>query len=563
MEIIKNLLAQLDSSVSDPVVKFLVISVAGLIIVVIFNIIINMLKSLFRALFCRKKKPKTQKKTAHNSQPEAQSQQLQPNNSEEHLQTAQDVLSIIKKLIASTSLEENEDITIPSLLLSTEEHPVYNADTLIDLEYQVTNEDIEKTIDVAAGKNVVALKGLLKDIQTKIKTAEFTVENDKAKFLKLVEERTSLKMLEEKAIEECNHEILKATKEIETTRETRNEAIQSLKNTESTVSDLIITYLETSAKLKQQRSLLAEQNLETQQIIDNFKTTIDTLRPSSSIVDPLSIFQKQAKKSTEAIKDTDSKISALVGSISATSKELSLNRLAAKTISNQIEKLQVEEARRLAEEKERKEAEAKARAIAIEEARRKEEERLAAEKAEKLRIQEQQRLETQRRLEEQRQKEEMIAKAQAQTVPTPPVMPNTQEFDGDPSSPEAEALQAKAMMEAQRERRRQAALQRANSATVSEPSEKTVSEPPKASEPVEKPITSETLEPEHQDHDKPKTAPVNPMAAIEAEWAREREAKEKFAAYQREREEEIERRKAALEAENRKGNKPSSSNNNT
>lgn len=605
MDLIKNLISQLDAATSNRTVEFLVICIIILMVFTIIHIICKAAKKLFCAIFCRKKKqkPKTtgrheKKKTLADRAPDkansSENKDSVPRVSEptaeaeKHRKEAESVLDVLKATIANHS-EPPSEHNIPTPISLNSDHPLYTAEKLSELEYNLTDEETQSILNTVSGKSVEELKKLLKSAQDRKKNNQVLSDSDKSKYLKLVGERQRLQTEEETAVETFNQEVEEFLRIDASTKQARADAFNKLIVAQEVLAALIQSESETSALLKQQREDIIAKTLEAHQFLNAYTTTHgDSEDSTQKATHSLSDSKKTAEICVSALQENDAAISLLTGKIAENNKKLALSKIFEQTICKEIERLEAEEAQRLAEEKERKEAEARARAE--EEARRREEERLAAEQK---RIEEEKRLaeekaererlqaEAEQKAREEREKEAAFAAAEQKQREAAEeealfnrAMQNVADREQEllnPNrvlTPEEEAEQARITMEAQRARRRAMAQQKnagAGESNPVQPSSAPIEEAPKA-EPTsqqeeEKPQPSATPEPiskqpkaQKPSDNEEDTKAASIMAELKKQWAAENEAKERFAREQAERAAEYERRRKALAADNNQSN---------
>lgn len=558
MEFLKRIISQLESATSDPVVKLLIISVSVLFIVIAFSVIVTMLKQFFRTIFKRNNKKRSI--DAANGLKQAEKEESlahteQPTNQyimDTHLQNAQSLLEALKGVQEFSELELAPP-TLPDPITTIDSKISYTIEMIENLKYNPTKEDNERILESIVGKSVAELEQLLINTDASIKSTEITINADKKEYQNCVELHESLVVSQKNAVDMFNQGILIASQKLEEYNITRDEYLSRLKFTEDELLNLVESANRLIASLQEVKSVLIEKTDNAKQDVEDFRNiNADLELAVKKAFDILPTYKVQAEKGINCLNENDKTISSLIDKITKDHQDLELNKLTCNVVNLAIERIKEEEAQKLAEQRAKEEAEAKAKAE--QEARRREEQ-LAAERAEQLRIQEEKRLADEMAQKEAvaRNSEKIISDTSSQT-----------QFNGksdatDDSThvltPAEEAEQARQMLEAQRERRRKAAQEKARlqSKTVVESSvlSESTSDSTEIDELDEQSQSSTNSSANSGTSDSENnhmSSPVDEMAKIRAGWAKEAEAKAKFEAYKKARDEEIKRRRAELQA---------------
>lgn len=466
MEIIKDLIFQLDSATSDPVVKLLVISVTILIIITIISIIFSALKHFLNVLFKpfrHKKKPKRQK-SSKSKQPEVSSKKDDeftekepaelPIENDTNLQEAKKTLDTLNNTIQTFQNSET-DFEIHHSLVSDNVKTSFTIDSVDNIEYLITPEDEEDVQKLIANKSLYELEHLLSDTQKKIMSVSATEESEKKQYAQFLNKHEELKKSEEAAIAAYNSEVSSSENTINECNQKLKKSLQNIVVLEQTISNLVEQAKKAVEDFKKAKEQLVVRVAEARPRIDELyalKTELDS--NSIKLNSSLASSQQQAEQTINNYKAICSTISDLFNRIEGYKKDLSIYNLTAQKTSEAITLLKEEEAKRIAEQKARAEAEAKAKA--------EEKER---------RLEEQRKQEELRRAEEKRKREEIIKRQEEEVrravEERKKNTANSSDGNGEsdvkatPLSPAEEAAQAKAMMEAQRKKRAEAARKKA------------------------------------------------------------------------------------------------------
>ena len=592
--IILDFISLIDEATSDPVVKLLVIGIVALIVIIIISLIIKLLKQVFHILFSpfrRKKKEKRKNKKSSKVEQDQDKQAHQKNVlPDQHLQESQKLLSILDGFDTNlSSFLPPQDILTPIAVDSN--RSTYDPDTLDCLDCNPTEEETQQISQMLNGLSMSELREFLENAKTSAQTVEASLAADQKKYLNLVKDRKSLQKSEKSAAEKFNQEISKAKPEIDGYEQKLKASVQNLLFSKEILSKLIDSEKEALAALQEIRSHIIEELSKTKSVIVEHQTLTEHVLFKAKKIDELLTNSKlSADKCISEMNRNDEELRLVVNTVLNAKRKVALNQKQIQLATLAYEQKQTEEAERLArEEAEKKAAEEAARKAeeerkAAEEAARKAEaERLAQEERKRAAEEKERLAQTEaERMAKEKAHQEAISHVQTdnreELQHSDPLIASRETLSehnnvrfsdlSRPLTPEEEAAQAKAMMEAQRERRRQAALKKLQEKepSISNNGEKSANKPDEPN--ISSSEKESTLPPtstsndsssdsssdidQLETHEKTDELPEDPMAAIKAEWAKEREHKEKFAAEQEAREAEIARRVAEMNAENKK-----------
>lgn len=508
MDVIKNLISQLESATTDPVVKFLVISVSVLIVVTIFSLIIKIIKQLFNAIIApfrnkeKKKKQKTNIATAPPSsqfQPEKVQHAIhniteQKPDDKAHLQEAH---AAIQKL-NNTLVKLEPDISEPNLpnpISINNTKPSFSEEMLLKLECtEISDETTQQIIKSIEGKGVAELENELTLTKAESITAEAALKTDKNNYLKLIDDRKNLLDSETDAVKAFNKEITSAEEKISSFKSSKQTITENVTLLKEDLLALVDAEHEAEKAFEAVKKEMIEKSASAKNLVDSVNLLSSQDTEYEKIQKSLADKHLAVEKISADLTVNDAEFTSLTTSISANNKKIAENQLKTEIITAAIERIKEEE-KRQAEQKAKEEAEARQAKI-LEEARK---------------------LEEEHRLEEERRKEEARLKAeQAENAYIAPTEPLTED---------QEVEQARAMMEAQRARRRQASkasssAQSENTSQSSQPIEQITEEPitdtkPDITEPEPPIVEQENVK------KVTKSNVEDPMKKIKAGWERE------------------------------------------
>lgn len=555
MEVVKNLISQLESATSDPVVKLLVICVTILIAITIIAIVFSTIKKIFFAITSplRKKKNKKPKSKASSDakkqdvKPEAIQKPVSPEpaNPDTHLQEAENLLNILKntsEIFKGFTLKTN----IPDPLNTNREDKAYNAEAFNEVKYVPTAEDTADILKLIENKNVTELEQLLFDYQNKNKTLSVALDADKARYLSLLTEQERLRDEEAANVKTLNNAILNAKKQYSESKTKIAESVQRINSAKDTIEALVVAENNAILVLKQTKEQLVKETAEALPYTDKvfiLKSDIESELANSEA--SLFMYKQNAENSTASLNSVLSDISALIEKGADNSKDLALNQLAIQTIQERLKQAKAEEEARLAEIKAKEEAER----LAEEQRKREEEKR----RREEIIQREAERIEAEKKAVEQRERERQEQEKARQAALAASVVSQTNvsretsadegnqkgmpDVDSEELSADEIAAQAKAMMEAQRKRRAEAAKLKNSQNTPNEPApsvsksstseDKTDEKHGESTEDVEDNTVTEVKEDTKVKADSGSETPADdPMEALRAKWKREEEIQE-------------------------------------